>query len=380
VKAGDQTKPAVVFIAASVGAGHNAAARAVSAALARIAPDTPTRTLDSMDFVPAWYRSFYAGGFELAVVRTPGLYGAGFRLTDLPQRPRRSPSEWLRLAMEWRVLGRLRKELASLQPQLIIHTHFLAPSVVGSMISRGQLAGRQWIVATDRKLHRFWYAENVDRYFVAGDRAAETLSRWKVPNDRVTVSDIPVHPKWTQRIDRDEALRTWQLPPGKRLILVSGGATYTTGPILQTARSLARGCPDAMICVLCGSNRRLLRQVGAHGMANLRGIKMTDRVQELAGACSVMVTKPGGILTAECAAQGVPMVLPRPIPGQELGNARFFARRGAALVLRRWGQVPGAVRRLLDDPQRLTTMSQAAQAVHVRAADLIANAIVETLA
>ena len=378
---GGSDRPQVVFVSALVGAGHNAAARALQAALAQRGPDVSTAFLDSMDLVPRSFRRGYAKGFEWAVVRMPRLYGLGFSLTNYPRRRRRGLAERVRLVVERRALRRLRATLLQMQPKLIVHTHFLASPMVGGLIGSGRLAARQMVVATDWQLHRFWYARHVDRWFVATDGAAKTLGRWGVADERVCLSGIPIHPKWRQPLERREVLARWQLPADRPIVLLSGGTTYTTGPIARIAGRLVRECGDACVCVLAGHSRKLVDQIAALGIdrARLRAIPMTDRVPELAHVGSVMVTKAGGIVTTECAAKSLPMVLLRPVPGQESANARFFEAQGAAIVVRRWSAVPPAVGALLTDQPRLQAVSAAAGGVDRPAAATITEAILSAL-
>jgi processive 1,2-diacylglycerol beta-glucosyltransferase len=51
----------------------------------------------------------------------------------------------------------------------------------------------------------------------------------------------------------------------------------------------------------------------------------------LMAAADLLVGKPGGLTTAEAAARGLPMVLLRPIPGQEERNADVLVQAGAAI-------------------------------------------------
>ena len=41
-----------------------------------------------------------------------------------------------------------------------------------------------------------------------------------------------------------------------------------------------------------------------------------------------MITKPGGITLSEAAALQVPVILYKPVPGQENENAMYFERKG----------------------------------------------------
>jgi len=374
-------RPDVLFLSASVGTGHNAAARALQAAIAQAAPHLVTEWLDVMTLAPWTFRKIYAGGFALAVTRAPHLYGLGFRLTDGPDRPGRAMRERARLAWEGRALRALRRRLLSRPPRLIVHTHFLAPPMVGRLIERGQLDTRQMVVVTDRYAHRFWYAESVAHVFAGSAAVADRLQRWGIDSERITLSGIPIHPKWRAPVDAEAAINAWRLPPDKDIVLLSGGATYTAGPIGRFARKIADACPHTCVCVLCGHNHHLLKSVRRHSHDDdhLRAIPMTDRVHELASVASLFVAKSGGILTTECAVKGLPLVLPRPVPGQERHNARFFADCGAAAVVSHWADVPKIVAALLAAPEARRAMSEAIHALDQPATETICEAIVAAL-
>ena len=370
-------RPSVLLITASVGEGHNAAASALGAALGQRHPEWAVDTIDDMRLVPRWFRAAYAGGFRLAVTRMPRLYGLGFRLSDAPHGPQRSRLEGLRLAVERHALRRLRGLLLERQPHLIVHTHFLAPPLVGELIERGALAGRQIVVATDRPLHRYWRAEHVDHWFVASEAAGRTLQQWGADPAGITYSGIPIHPKWRGELDGPSTLAAWDLPADRPLILVSGGATYTTGPIGRIVDRLAQACPNACVGVLVGGNRKLARRLKARHPddTRVRVIPMTDRMPELAHVASLMVTKGGGILTAECASAGLPMVFLPLVPGQEAANGQFFEQGGAAVRTESWRQIAPTVRSLLDDAERLEAMSAAAGRLDRPATETIVEAI-----
>ena len=373
--------PDVVFITASVGAGHNAVAHALQRGITQRDPEVQTHVIDDMPLVPRWFRAVYEGGFEFAVVHLPRWYGLGFRLSDGPHRPGRSRSELLRMALERHALSALRNLLLELQPRFIIHTHFLAPAMVSRLIECGALASKQAVVVTDRNVHRVWYAECVDHWYVASEAALATLNRWAVPAQHVTLSGIPIDPKWRLPLQREAVLSEWDLPADRPIVLISGGATYTTGPIAGLAERLSEANPGACLCVLTGRNERLTERIAARsGDPNrLRAIPMTDRLQELAHVARLMITKPGGITTAECLAKALPMVLLPPVPGQESANARFFTDHGAAVIARRWKDVLPMTTSLLNDPARLQAMSQAAGRLDQPATDTVVDAILASL-
>lgn len=367
--------PKVLIVTASVGAGHNSAARAVTAALAD-AGKLDVQCLDVLDFAPRWFRAYYAGGFALAMTRFPRLYGLGFRLSDYPHGPRRGAMERLRLWREWGVLRRFRRRLVALAPDLVVHTHFLALPIVTGLVRRGLLSAAQMVVVTDVKVHRFWYSAGVERWFVPAAPSADTLRRWGVDESRITVSGIPVKAKWTAPVDRGKVLADWRLTGAGDIVLLSGGTEFTCGPVLRIARGLADACPDARVVVLAGRNKKLLARLARLPAAGrVVGVSFTDRVHELVEVCSLMVTKPGGITTAECLARGTPMVLTNPVPGQEAGNAEYFRGAGAAVIARGTDDIIDRTRRLLADTRALGEMGDAARRLYRPATETIVSAV-----
>ncbi len=92
-----------------------------------------------------------------------------------------------------------------------------------------------------------------------------------------------------------------------------------------------------------------------------------------------MVTKAGGIITAECLSKGTPMVLLKPVPGHEAGNAAYFAREGAAVVARGTKDVEQTVSRLLADPQALKQLSDNARRLYKPGTQTVTAAVSEAL-
>ena len=335
--------------------------------------------VDALTFTPWWFRAYYAGGFAMAMTKFPTLYGLGFRLMNIPRRSRRDLLERMRLRIERLALWRLQRYLADRPPDLIVNTHFLAPPVIGRIISQGVLRCRQVTVVTDIHVHRFWYCEDVDHWFVPTDSSAETLRRWNIPDDRVTVSGIPIHPKWSRPLDRRTVLADWDLPADKQIVLLTGGTEYTCGPIGRIAREILRARDDAFVVVLTGRNKRLqghLAEMAARH-PRLRPVSFTDRSHELVEVASVMITKAGGITTAECLAKGTPMILLNPVPGHEAGNAAFLAGAGAAVIARGRRQIVETLANLLADPDRLAALAAGARQLHQPAADTVAHAIMD---
>jgi processive 1,2-diacylglycerol beta-glucosyltransferase len=112
----------------------------------------------------------------------------------------------------------------------------------------------------------------------------------------------------------------------------------------------------------------------------LRVLGYVDEIAPLMQAAHVLVTKAGGLTTSEALASRLPMVIYRPIPGQEQANTAFLTRLGAAWSVRTAHQLARCVRELLTDATRLEGMRAACARVgRPNAADDVADVVLRTL-
>lgn len=382
VQQDSQTKSKKVMIAtASVGAGHNSAARAICAGLAQKAPHIQVELVDVIADIPRLYRAYYQGGFAFAMSRFPRIYGLGFWLTDFPDSVGRGAMERFRLWHEGLAMRRFRKHFLEFQPDVVMHTHFLAPPMLNRVIQRHGLSTKQFVLMTDNGPHRFWFCENVKRWFLPSELPIERMHKWGIAEESITLSGMAIHPRWLEPLDKSEVCKAWRLPEERQIVLLSGGTEFTCGPVVKLASQIVQLCPQVCLVVLAGRNKKLLGQLTQLNLSpdRLVPVSFTDRVHELVDVASVMITKAGGISTAECLSKGTPMILARPVPGQEGGNAKYFEQKGAAVVTRSYRQVPYQLKSLLDDKERLQTLADNARNLYRPGTQTIVDAICDEL-
>jgi len=373
----------VLIVSARVGAGHGQVADALVGQLRLDAPDLCVEHLEVLEILPKAFRLYYQSGYVLSMTRFGRLYGLGFDIFNRPDRPGRAWHENARIIGERFWMGPFIDRLINDQPDLIVNTHFLTTPVIDHIRRQGLLHCPQMVTITDCDPHRWWYAQGVDHWFVPSDDDRFKLARWGIDPHHTTVTTIPVHPKWTAPMDRHRILRDWKLPEDRPIVVLSGGAEFTCGPIEKIARRILAKCPPCLLIVLAGRNKELLGKLSALPetlKGDLRPVSFTDRVQELVFVASLMITKPGGVTTAECCAVGTPMALLKPVPGQEVGNARYFSRKGAAVVANGNGDVANIACELLHDSEKLEQMSRAAESLHLPGTQMAARTILKRLA
>jgi len=372
----------VIFASAGVGAGHNQAAHALMAGLNRADSTVATAFVDVLEMADGLFKLWYAGGYAALVTRAPWLYGLGYRLTDHPRGPRRTLAERRRMWSERRAVRRFSEWVLARRPAVVVSTHFLPPPMIGAMIAQGVEGLRQMVVVTDHDLHRYWCAEHVDRFFVAGSAPEARLVDFGIDPVRIDRTGIPIHPKWTDPIDTAAARAAWDVPEGRPVVVISGGTDFEVDRVDKLAARLCREVDEAVVIVLAGTNKKLLSRLATLGEASvdsprLRPVGFTDRIHELVHLADLVITKAGGMTVSECVSGGAAMVLLKPIPGQEAANARWLCDNGAAVIGRNADEILAHAVGLLRDRTRLERLQANARQLASAATEQIVGRILE---
>ena len=360
-----KSKPRVLLLSASSGAGHVRASQALEKAFAARG-DCAVEHIDAIQHVSKLFQRAYDKAYISMVRRAPELMGVLYERTDQPwQHSRR------RLALDRLNTAPMIRLLKRVQPDLCVATHFLPAEIIAWLIAKRKLHAHNAIVVTDYDVHAMWLCRTVDRYYVAIDEAAEYLARIGVPSEKLRVSGIPIDPLFAKPIDRAETRRALNLDPTATVILVSAGG-YGIGPVEQLVNDLlALQRPWQIIAIagkaekVCKRLEEISRSAGKlpSGAPRLVPAGFTTEMDKYMAAADLLVGKAGGLTTSEALARALPMALIEPIPGQEERNADHLLEAGAAI---RCNNLPAAawkIGALLDDPARLARMGEAARSM-----------------
>nr|WP_239483574.1 glycosyltransferase [Paenibacillus rhizolycopersici] len=222
---------------------------------------------------------------------------------------------------------RLEKIIHQYQPELIIYTfpYGSLPSSRTLFVNRPRTA----VVITDFSVHRRWLLAQPDYYFVPASDVKETMVDRGIPENRITVTGIPVRESFYD-------VGTIGSGFGKK---ADDPVILLMANVCGTLKSLSRLMAKLLLLgvriqVICG------RQESWRGKLSKSWVK-EDRVEVygysdqlhvlMSNACCV-VTKAGGVSLSETIQAGVPIFILKPFLGQEQENALYLQRKGAASV------------------------------------------------
>jgi processive 1,2-diacylglycerol beta-glucosyltransferase len=347
------TDAGVLIVSASTGTGHARAAEAIRAAFGEQEPALQAEHIDLLELAPGWVRRAYGDGFELLARRAPRVWGEVYRRTDAEAA---DLARWGPIAQ--RILFReFRRLLLSRRWGACVCTHFLP----GQLAAGGAGLPPFSMVITDLTLHRFWAQPRVGRFFVAGAGLARELHA-RLPAAEVLETGIPVAPTFREPLTRCDARASLGLEGELPLVLVMGGGLGIG--VEESARACAAASGVRVVAV-CGRNEEAAARLRRDwsGDPNRHALGYVRDIHRYVAAADLVLTKPGGLTTAEVLAIGRPLLLAGAIPGQEEGNARVLVAAGAALNAARSSAIGDLVIHALSDRECLPRMEAAARAL-----------------
>jgi processive 1,2-diacylglycerol beta-glucosyltransferase len=194
----------------------------------------------------------------------------------------------------------------------------------------------------------------------------ETLLARGVEPQRILVSGIPVDARFSQPPpSRGELRARLGLAPDRALVLLMGGG-LGIGPLDMMIRAAGRVSVPLSAVAIVGRNQRLQHRIARQARTlnyPLHAVGFVDNVYDYMHAADALLTKPGGLSSSEALVAQLPMVLVRPLPGQEERNTRYLVDRRAAVRVGTERSLVQALESLLTDRPRAEALRERARAV-----------------
>jgi processive 1,2-diacylglycerol beta-glucosyltransferase len=355
----------LLILSASGGAGHVRAGQALEATCRERIPGVEVVHHDALAFCSRPTRLVVSDLYLAVVNKAPGLDRFLYERLD---REQSRLTQSLVRRYDRAAYGALERSVLAFDPDHILCTHFLPAHVLVAKRAapsrrRAAIRASVSVVVTDYDAHAFWIDRGVNRYYVGSDEVRHLLVQRGIPEGRVRVAGIPVHPAFGRERGREAAARAVRVDPERPTVLLMSGG-FGVGRVETTLERLLALPERVQLLVVAGRNEALrerLERVAAGSRGRARVFGFVDNIHDHMEASDLAVTKAGGLTVTECLARGLPMVILNPIPGQEEMNADWLVEYGAAVKVRQPDLLPYKLGQLLGDGQRLGTLKRAAR-------------------
>lgn len=357
----------ILVFSAGFGNGHFRAAEAVIEGIHLKEPYAKIIHLDFGNFLSKRLNTMAKSLYMEMIKHTPRLWGRFYYKTAKLQ-----PNSMMQRFLNQLGRSDFLKYIQEFEPDLIVCTYPTVSSILAQLRLERILHVPVITVITDYAVHSLWVHPGVDRYMVACEEVKESLVFWGIEAQRVHVTGIPVSPKFEREMDRGHIISKLGLNPDLPTFLVMGGV-YEGEIVKKICKQLADSLVPVQSIIVCGKNEKLyhlLEEVSVQARNLIVRFGYVHNVEELMEVSDLIITKSGGLTVSEALTKHLPLVIFKPIPGQEVENAQFVQRIGAGHVTGTEEELEQLLNRFLSYPKDIERMQvKAAVALPGRSAE-----------
>ena len=376
---GEAKRVLIVSLTTGAGVGHVRAGQALEEAIRQAHPQVEVRHLEAMSLANPAFRWLVSGAYRLMLRRFPWLWRRIY--ASYGTRPQNGKLKRLTAAFDRLNAHRLATEARRFAPDRIVCTHHGPAELLAREHRAGKIDAPLYMVVTDYDPHVMWLQDGVDAYLVPTESVGAELAAKATCPTRTVATGIPIVPAFAADPPDKAAMRHKLGLAHRPVVLVVSGA-FGMDSVPRTVAILANELADVQLLAVAGKSqrsRRALEPLAASHRGSVVPFGFVDNMHELMAASDLAVTKCGGLISSECLAMGLPMLIVSPIPGQEERNADHVVQHGAG-VRGNPADLASDVARLLADREGLDRMAAAGRhAARPRAAfDIVEHVLGHT--
>lgn len=344
----------VLFFSVSIGAGHDLAAKGIIEELKFQYPEVETMLVDTFDYINPTLNKMIVGSYMESLKFNPNIWGKlyeqaeeGDQLIDLGNILSRLAST------------KLERLIEDFAPNAIVCTHAFPAGMLSLLKGKGKVKVPVAAVLTDYTVHSFWLHENIDTYVIPAEDLKHLLIAHGIEEKKIKPFGIPIRREFSNLPTKEQARRLQGLDNKLTLLVMGGGLGL--GDVKNIIVELGNSDLDCNIIAVAGKNEKLQTALDLlKTKSYLKVFGFTNEVHILMAASDLIVTKPGGLTTAEVLAAGLPMVIVSPLPGQEERNTEYLLNSGVAVKVRKPHYLVPTIKQLVNNPLRLRQINEMA--------------------
>ena len=370
--------PDVLILSTGLGFGHHQASQAITEALIEQSPTIRAETVDFLSLLPPYLARGIPWGHQSLAKNWPSGYGMMYKTTS-----KMSQFRLWNMIEQRPGLKSLDLLLKEISPKLVIATHPMPLMSMSVLRGEGRFPGSALAIVTDYVVHPDWIRPNIDHYCVPTTEVRELLVKRGFDPTRITATGIPLRHAFHAPLDYEITRQKLGWDSAPRILFIVGSQGMRPRPAMDAIEQLTKLPQDVRLVVITAEDTALFRfleqRVGDDDRLTI--LPYQKNIHEWMAGSDVVITKAGALTTSEVLSLGRPLIIFRPLPGQETGNTNWLMRSGAAIHCETPSGLYLAARNLLSDPGVPVRMTEAAsQVARPLAAKLIAEVCLNTIA
>ncbi|SEN13030.1 MGDG synthase family glycosyltransferase [Lihuaxuella thermophila] len=341
------------------GTGHYGAARSLKKGLEKIAPNLHVEIAFGLSFVSKQLELLTRTSYLSVLKYAPSLWEKAYAREE-------SISQLFQTPLGKMLAIKLKHLIEQIQPRVVVCTHVLCISALAHLKEKTHLDFRLGVSITDFDVNGFWIHPKVDFYLVAHPALKDKIrKRHIIPEEKIFCTGIPIDPAFSVAGSSKYKLREdLGFDPSRFTALVMGGG-MGLGPVEECISMFRQHMPEVQLIVITGKNQRLYDRLrlGYQQDRHVRLFGFIDGMVNMMRAADIVVSKAGGLTSSEALASGLPMLICRPIPGQEERNSRFLLEQQVAIRQDQPESIPRDLTPFIEDQAYLQKWSRHALSI-----------------
>jgi processive 1,2-diacylglycerol beta-glucosyltransferase len=351
------TAKRIILMYISEVSGHHSATLAIEKAIRLLQPDTEILNINAFNYTNPISEKIINRLYMSVIKRTPRLWDYLYDNPDILK-----GLEKIKGAVHKFNSPKLKNLFDRFRPDAVACSQAFPCGMVADYKHTYNSNIPLVAVLTDYVPHSYWLYDTVDYYISPSEDVSQRLMRKGVPYEKIKAMGIPFDPKFNELQDRNKLFQKFKLKSDLPTILIMGGG-QGLGPIKTLIKSLERTENEIQIIVVTGTNKKLYNSLKLDIAKLKRQILLfgyATCVHELMSISDIIITKPGGITSSEVLAKRIPMIIVKPLPGQEANNTAYLTEKGAAIKIDDPEEINLVIDDLLDNPAKLNRIRESA--------------------
>lgn len=339
-------KNILIFTETIAGNGHYFAAQSIKKALLQMEPTANIKLVNGLSVVSQRLEKAIRHTYLQTLRYAPALWGKAY-----------AQETWLRSLFQAplgrMIAGFLRDEVMRAKPDVVVCTHAFCLSAIAYL--KEYYDFRLGAAITDFDVNSFWIHNEVDFYLVSHEHLKQKMFKMMGGEAaNIVPTGIPIDPQYADvsRIPKARIREQLGLLQRPTLLMLGGGLGL--GPMERLMRNITEAYGESLQLIVGTGRNTILRDkcdavYGHH--PHVRVLGYVDGLAQYMAVADLIVTKPGGLTSSEALALGVPILITKPIPGQEERNSRFLMEQQVALRIDRLRDLIQYVHPFIEDEQ-----------------------------
>lgn len=315
--------------------------------------------LDCYEYLSPAMKDMVSSGYLVSTKYSPKFYGKMYRLAEKMEKK----ENYAKLFQLTNSIfhSKMANFLEETAPDVVVCTHVFA-AILMSYLKEKEFNYPTVGIITDFKAHPYWESTRLDYYVAPNEYLVPSLIKKGINAKQILPIGIPIFEKFSYKTDKETARQELGFENIPTILVMSGSMGY--GKIGKMIKAIDQVSGEFQLVTVCGNNEKLKKEIDSNLWKHtIYNFGYVDNVDKLMDAADFIVTKPGGLTVSEALAKEIPMLISKPIPGQEERNLEFLLNFGCCMRISKTSPADEVIAQLFMNPQKQKLMLESIQMI-----------------